>query len=136
MSRHASVELDFGDGTYTFRLGLSEIEELEEKRRQSLFVIARGLDPETRKAHLRDIMEVIRLGLIGGGMKPVEALGLVRRYVDRRPIDESRHIAYLVVLAGLMRVHSGDLADGDASSGETAVPEPNGSTSAPFADQP
>lgn len=128
MGRHAAVELDFGDGTYTFRLGLAEIEELEEKRDAALFALARRLDPSMREARLADVMEVIRLGLIGGGMKPVEAMVIVRRYVDGRPLDESRDVAFAVVLAGLMRVHS-DQAQ-EPPSGEAVTPEPGGSTSA------
>lgn len=128
VSRHAAVELDFGDGTFTFRLGLSEIEELEEKRNASLFAITRRLDPHVRDARLGDISEPIRLGLIGGGMAPVKALGLVRRYVDERPIDESRDVAWAIVLAGLARVHT-DLAE--QPPGEAPAPETSDPTSAP-----
>lgn len=129
MRRHGAVELDFGDGTFTFRLGLAEIEELEEKRDASVFALARRMAPSARDARLADIMQVIRLGLIGGGMPPVDALAKVRRYVDARPIDESRDTAFAVLLAGLARVHTDDLADDPP--GEAAAPEPNGSTSAP-----
>jgi hypothetical protein len=128
MSRHGAVELDFGDGTFTFRLGLEEIEELEEKRDASLFALARRLDPAMRDARLADIKEVIRLGLVGGGTAPTAALRLIRRYIDERPIDESRDVAFGVVLAGLARVHSAELER--PPLGEAPAPEPNGSTSA------
>src|SRR5690606_1517165 len=108
MSRHAAVELDWADGTYTFRLGLGEIEELERKRDLGIFQIAIRLSPESRTCRLSDISEVLRLGLVGGGMKPVEAMALVRRYIDERPIDENRDVAYAVVLAALERVHSSE----------------------------
>lgn len=134
MSRHGAVELDFGDGTYTFRLGLAEIEEIEEKRGVALFAIMLRLRPEQREARLADIMEVIRLGLIGGGMKPVDAMVKVRRYVDERPIDENRDVAFGVVLAGLARVHT-DVLEEEAS-GEAQAPEPSGSTSAPSEPMP
>lgn len=127
MSRHGAVELDWADGTYTFRLGLAEIEELEAKRDASIFAIGRRLSPVERDPRLADIREVLRLGLIGGGMKPVAALQLVRRYLDERPIDESRDVAYAVVLAGLARVNS---AEPDPP-GEVEAARPNGSTSPP-----
>lgn len=126
--RPGSVELDFGDGTYTFRLGLGEIEELERKRDLGLFQIVTRLSPQTRTCRLSDISEVIRLGLIGGGSKPADALALVRRYVDERPIDESRDVAYAIGLASLIRQHS---ANPGSTPGETGAATSTGSTSPP-----
>lgn len=128
MSRHGAVEQDFGDGSYTFRLGLGEIEELERKRDLSIFQIVRRLSPEVREARLSDISEVLRLGLIGGGTTPVDALALVRRYVDERPLDENRDVAYAVGLAALMRVHSSEL---ETPPGEAEAAKTKGSTSPP-----
>jgi hypothetical protein len=122
MSRHGAAELDWADGTFTFRLGLAEIEEIEEKRDLSLFAMARRLSPVERDARLADIREVLRLGLIGGGMKPVDALTKVRKYVDERPLDENRDIAYAVVLAGLARVNSAEAPpSGEADAAETSA---------------
>lgn len=130
MSRHAAIELEYGDGTYTFRLGLSEIEEVEEKLDLSIFALERRLSPLMREPRLRDMRETIRCGLIGGGTKPTDALALVRRYLDIRPLDESRDLAYAIVLAALARVHPGELGEGDPP-GEEQAAEPNGSTSPP-----
>ena len=134
MSRHGAVDLDWADGTFTFRLGLGEIEELERKCDLGVFQIAARLSPEGRQARLGEIMETIRLGLIGGGLKPVDALSKVRRYVDERPIDENRDVAYAIILAGLMRVHSATIED--EASGEAKAAGPNGSTSPPSTVQP
>lgn len=134
MSRHGAVELPWADGTYTFRLGLELIEELEDKRDLSIFTIAARLSPEVRAPRLSDISEVLRLGLIGGGTKPTDALALVRRYVDVRPIDESRDVAYSVTLAAIARVHPGDLGGDD--EGEAKAVEPSGSTSPPSTPEP
>jgi hypothetical protein len=116
MSRHAAIDQDFGDGTYTFRLGLDEIEELERKCDLGIFRIVGRL--QTRETKLLEIMETLRLGLIGGGMKPVDALAMVKAYVDRRPLDENRDLAYAVGLAALMRLHSSELEN---PSGEPAA---------------
>lgn len=138
MSRHGAIEQDFGDGTYTFRLGLSEIEELEAKcseaagRDVSIFELQTLLHPEIKRARSKYIIETLRLGLIGGGKTPVDALGLVRKYCEVRPIDESRDVAYAVALAALARVHPGELGD---VSGEAAAAE-NGSTSPPSTQEP
>ncbi len=128
MSRHAAIDLDWADGSYTFRLGLDEIEELERKRDLSIFEIARRLAPERRDARLSDISEVLRLGLLGGGVNPVEALAKVRRYVDERPLDENRDTAYAIVLAGLMRVHS---SEAEKPSGGVPAANSSASTSPP-----
>ncbi len=133
MNRHAAVELDWGDGTYTFRLGLGELEELEEKRDLSIFTLAARLSPEVRAARLLDIRETLRLGLIGGGTKPTDALALVRRYVDERPLDENRDVAYSVALAAIARVHPGELGE---EPGEAEAAEQNGSTSPPSTPEP
>ena len=130
MSRHGAIEQDFGDGTYTFRLGLDEIEELERKRDLSVYEINERL--RIRQCRLQDISETLRLGLIGGGMKPVDALALVRRYVDQRPFEENRDIAYAVSLAALMRVHSKEL---ETPPGEVEAAMSNDSTS-PRSEQP
>lgn len=128
MSRHGAIELDWADGTFTFRLGLSEIEELERKRDLGIFTIVSRLSPQVRDCRLSDISEVLRLGLIGGGLSPVEALAKVRRYVDERPIDENRDVAYAIGLAALTRVHTKEL---EKPSGEAVAAEMTGSTSPP-----
>jgi hypothetical protein len=109
MNRHAAIELDWADGTHTFRLGLAELEELEDKRDQSIFTLATRLSPGVRSARSKDIIEVLRIGLIGGGLKPVEALALVRRYVDERSLDENRDVAYAVTLAAISRVYGEEI---------------------------
>lgn len=82
-NRNGAVTFDFADGTYSFRFAIGELEELQEKTGAGPFVLLRRLfDGSWRVA---DVRETIRLGLIGGGLEPVKALGLVRRYVDDRP---------------------------------------------------
>ncbi len=131
MSLQAAIEQPLGDGTYTFRLGLSEIEELERKRDAGIFTIVDRL--RDRSCRLSDISETLRLGLIGGGMKPVDAMALVRRYVDERPVDENRDIAYAVSLAGLMRLHTNEL---ETEPGEAPAAGSNASTSPPSTETP
>lgn len=81
-NRNGVVDLDFGDGTHRFRLALGELEELQEKTGIGPFLLwQRLLHGEWRTA---DVRETLRLGLIGGGMEPVAALNLIRRYVDAR----------------------------------------------------
>jgi hypothetical protein len=128
MRQRAAIELPFGDKDHTFRLGLSEIEELETACDMSVFLLHSAATAPLPFARLKHLSETIRLGLIGGGMAPVAALILVKRYVDERPLHESVAIAGAILRAAIERVHTSDLGD---LSGEAEAPESNGSTSAP-----
>lgn len=99
-NRNGTVDLDFGDGPHRFRLAIDELEELQEKTGIGPFVLLnRLIAGEWRVA---DVRETLRLGLIGGGMEPIEALVLVRRYVDERPAWLAHvKLAQLVVMAAL-----------------------------------
>lgn len=72
------IELEFGDGTYLFKLGLAQIAELQEKCGAGIgLIFKRVMIGEHR---IEDCVETIRLGLVGGGMNAVEARRLVDRY--------------------------------------------------------
>lgn len=107
MSRDASVTLEWADGEYTFRLRQGELIELQEKTDAGpMWVLNRMMQPtpENRGWRVEDIREVIRLGLIGGGMEPVKALKLVRTYVESRPPMENLLFAQSILAAGIMGV--------------------------------
>ncbi|MBL4767632.1 MAG: gene transfer agent family protein [Rhodobacteraceae bacterium] len=108
MNRHAAIELAWADGDYTFRLGLTEIEELEDKCNLGIFQIFQSVG-EGRTFRLKHVSETIRLGLIGGETSPPEALRLARKYVDERPIEENRDVAFSIVMAALGRVYGDEL---------------------------
>ena len=94
MSRSAKISLEWADGEYEFRLGIGELKELQEKTRRiknaegefryygpmKLFELIKNDDWT-----VEDIQQTIRIGLIGAGMKPIEAARLVKRYVDEVP---------------------------------------------------
>jgi len=81
------IEQDWADGSYRFALPVGQLRELQEKTGVGpLALYNRLLSGEWRTD---DMAEVIRLGLIGGGMKPVDAMGKVRAYVEPRPLTES-----------------------------------------------
>ena len=88
-----SITRPFGDGEHTFRLAIGQWRELQEtvnRRRLEIGqpVIGPGVLVQillTLNAWPDDIRDVIRLGLIGGGMKPDRALVLVKRHVENLP---------------------------------------------------
>lgn len=82
-NRNGAVALDFADGAHHFRLGMGELEELQEKTGVGPFRLTERL--MSGDWYVADVRETIRLGLIGGGLDPLKALGIVRNYVDGRP---------------------------------------------------
>ena len=95
----SKVTLDWADDEHSFCLRLGELRELQDKT---------GFGPQKlmrRVAdgdwHVDDLRETLRLGLIGAGMSAPEALKLVRRYVDERPLIESIKPALAVLVAVL-----------------------------------
>lgn len=100
MSRDGSLTSDFADDTYEFRLAWGELIKLQEARDTGPYVILDRL--LTGRWHVQDIADVIRLGLVGGGMEPVKALKLVRSYVEERVPLENLVLAQRVLGAGLI----------------------------------
>lgn len=124
------VTLAFGDDEYPFCVAKNGHRmELEEATgygtRHSLKRLMDG--EETWK----EIRETIRIGLIGGGMKPDQALRLVRRYVDDRPRSESVLIAQAVLLAEIAGVPDEPVGKTEAEGDETKA-SPSTETMADF----
>lgn len=102
MNRDASITFDWADGTYTFRLLIDQIRALQEKRDSGPEEIWERL--VSGKWRVEDIVETIRLGLIGGGLKPDAALTLSRRYVEKRPPGENKLAAIVILAAAIYGV--------------------------------
>lgn len=100
MSGLGQINLAWGDGEHVFRLRIKELIELDEITGVGPQFILNGLSSGTwRVQHVR---ETIRLGLIGGGLKPVDAFNLVKRYVDGRPLLESVMTAQAIIAAAIV----------------------------------
>lgn len=95
MSRDASTVEDFATGSFQFRLAWGELEKLQEETNVGPYVVLDRL--VSGRWHVGDISAVIRLGLIGGGEKPADAIRLVRQYVQERPPLESLWLAQKVL---------------------------------------
>lgn len=99
MSRSGRIEIDWAEGTHGFRLAIGQLVELQERTGVGPAALWRRLVESEWK--VGDLRETIRLGLIGGGATPAEALALVRDYVEARPLVESVPVAIAVVAAAL-----------------------------------
>lgn len=100
MSRSAEITLDWADGTYPFALKWGQLIELQEKTDAGPFVVLERFSSGTWR--VEEITNTIRLGLIGGGMPPIEALKKVRTYVEDRPPLENLTTAQAILSAGLV----------------------------------
>ncbi|WP_421565749.1 gene transfer agent family protein [Ochrobactrum sp. EDr1-4] len=94
--RDASIELTWADDDYTFRLGWSELEALQEACDAGPWVILERL--HNKQCRSGEIADVIRQGLIGGGLKPPEATKLVQRYVKERVSDLAENLLFAIAI--------------------------------------
>ena len=101
MSRDGSVVLTFHDGEeYLFRLAWGQLSKLQEALNAGPFVVLDRLHMNTWR--VEDIAEVIKWGLVGGGMNEVKARKLVREYVEVQAPFHSLEIAVKVIDAAVM----------------------------------
>lgn len=119
----AALTRVWADGEHRFRLRIGELRELQAKTGVGPHALYQRLS--LRQWLVDDLREIIRLGLIGGGMPPVEALGLVKRYVEERPLLESVEPALAILGVALL----GPEPEGDRRSGEEGPPEPETTSS-------
>ncbi|MDO5621914.1 MAG: gene transfer agent family protein [Paracoccus sp. (in: a-proteobacteria)] len=85
-------------GEHSFRLGIAEFEGLQRDTDCGPEWLARRLS--TGEHHFRDPLDVLRWGLIGGGMAPDKAKHLVERALDYMPPSAFKAPALEVLLAG------------------------------------
>ncbi|UVV66693.1 gene transfer agent family protein [Brucella anthropi] len=96
----SQVTQPFGDADYVFALSWAGAQEWEDKTGRSLFQTFNAMVTH-QDGLVSDVREIIRIALIGGGLAPTEALKLVRRYVENRPLAETIPIALTAVEAFL-----------------------------------
>src|SRR4030095_7454945 len=129
-----SITLRFGDGEYAFRLAYGQFRELQESiNRPRIDIGEPPIGPKTLLLALfntdawpHDVREVIRLGLIGGGMKADRALVLIKRYVEARPYFQSVPLARTVLQTAMFGPPNDQVGKEPAPEAETAT---NGSNS-------
>ena len=85
----------FGDAEYPLRLNPVLIIELEHKTGAGIGALcARIFNRQFAQA---DIIETIRLSLIGGGLKPERAAALIASYAADRPLSETHPVAVAIL---------------------------------------
>jgi len=131
MGRDAAIgSVAWADGDYCFRLRWSELILLQEATDAGPFALLERL--AGKHWLVGDISHTIRLGLIGGGQKPEDALKLVRNYVESRPPAENVMLAYAILAAGVQGAP--DESPGEAEGeekGESSTTSPTESSVSP-----
>lgn len=112
--RDGRIEFDWADGTYSFRLAWGQLAELQEKCDAGPYLVLQRLHSGSWR--IEDITNIIRLGLIGGGLQPAAALKLVRAYVEDRPPMENLIPAQVILSAGLTGAPEEKVGEDDAAS--------------------
>jgi hypothetical protein len=139
--RTSKVTLEWGDGEYDFKLGIGELEELEVATRRVrnadgeyvyMGPIAMHESLRDGTCLVRDVREVLRIGLIGGGTKPADARNLVKRYFDEVPdFLVNRQIAALIVGAVLAGYDIEPLGKAEEERGTKETPSTTGDFPSP-----
>lgn len=115
-----AIELDWADGAYRFALPLAQLEELQRICDAGPLVILTRL--RSGLWQLADVHQTIRLGLIGGGMAPVEAMRLVKTYVHDRPWIENVLPAQAILSAAVAGKPDEPVGKSAADGGESDPP--------------
>lgn len=121
MNNQGEITEDWADGTYAFRLSVKGILELEEKCGAPFGQIFSRLTSGLYAAN--DVIETIRIGLIGGGLDAATAKKLVDRYA--LPIASNYTIARTIILAAMFGFEAAPLGNPAAATGSE---QPNAST--------
>lgn len=125
MIKHGSTDFAWADGHYTFRLAIGHWREIRDKTGAGPYELYERV--VRRKWFVDDLREVIRLGLIGGGQTPTDALKLVQAYVDERPLLEAVPVALAIMAAALVAPEGDAPKKAKRRGGETAATAPSAS---------
>jgi tail tube GTA-gp10-like protein len=106
MARNATFRTFYGDAEHDFRLGLGELDELEQLTGMGSGEIWADLQisvfHQLGKLHVMRTRTVLRLGLVGGGMPKMEAAAHVDRHFVPPDLFEGGQIAFRALGAALV----------------------------------
>lgn len=134
--RDARVTFDWADGVYSFRMAFGQLVELQEKCDAGPYLILQRLHAGNWR--VEDILQPIRLGLIGGGMEPAAAVKLTRRYIEERPITENIQYAVAILTAALLGAPDEKVGESEAANqtGDPSTISPTENSDLPPSTEP
>jgi hypothetical protein len=140
MSADGSIVIEWGGDEYKFRLAIGEMRDLFEFINKPRVAIgAPMIGPMTLLQTLEkgdgwpnEIREIIRLGLIGGGMKTDRALVLIKTLVEPPGHLLSAHVvAYKVLMSAISPVEDEENPVGKNGPAADGMAPPTGSALQP-----
>jgi len=114
---HGLITRGFADGTYSFRLAYGQWLELQEALNCGPLELYVNI--LQRRWRVQQVREIVRIGLIGGGATPADAIRLVKRYVEERPLMENVQLAIEIVAASLELPKGVEAPEGEAEAAKT-----------------
>lgn len=130
MSRSGRLVRFFGDDDHEFKIGIGEAEELDEQLGFGLWEVLERCS----SLHLRDIGQVLRVGLVGGGMKRDQAATLVKRHLVDGYFLDCAQVAAAVLEAAIRGAPDDPQGESEAVS-ETPPPSQTAGSSSPRSTQ-
>lgn len=110
----------FGDGEKTFALTMPMIAELERKTGVGIGALYQRV-ALTLQFHVGDVIEIIRLGLIGGGTSPTETQSLIDAYTPEQPLIPLAMLAVDILNARWNEPNGEGQDEEPAATGELAA---------------
>lgn len=130
MSRDARLVAEFLDGEeYVFRLAWGQWIRLQEERGVGPFVIFERLHGDAWL--VEDIRDVIRFGLVGGGMDEISARKLVRTHVETQPPHLSLQLAQQIAAAGMLGAPDGEPLEKKVEAPSESIPSTTAASKSP-----
>lgn len=125
MSADGSIELVWADAPRRFRIAIGEFRGLQDSvNARRVAIDAQPIGPSallhalrTNNAWPDDVRDVLKAGLIGGGIAYPAAQKLLTRHFDNKPLIEHTKAAFLILLAALVGV-----PDDEPSKKKTETP--------------
>ena len=93
------IEFLFGDGPRVFALPIKQLQALQERRNAGPLALVRTI--ETGNWQVEDVIDTLRLGLIGGGLPLHQADALVQTGVADLGLVEAARLAVLILADAL-----------------------------------
>lgn len=119
MGGTTQIDLEFAGEMRSFCLKIGQLRELQEKTGVGPLALFNRLI--SGDWEVDDIPQILRLGLIGGGMSSSEALKLIETHINVSPLTEYMAQACAVIGAALFCAQKSD----DDSNKKKQTPDPN-----------
>lgn len=106
-------------GEHAFRLGIGELRAIEQRSDAGCAVVMMRLLSSAWKVD--DILNPIRLGLIGGGLSATDAQKLIDKVLDEQASLYSLAVVAADILKRFLMWEDGDDQPGELKAGQTTV---------------